>query len=321
MRVVPYAVGTVLAVTPELRLVRYFVAVAEERNFTRAAERLHMAQPPLSAAIRQLEQQLGVQLLERSPRQVELTVAGSLLLERGRALLAEADAVFSAVQEVERAPEGRLHVGVAPPARLEITPTFVAGCAELAPGAMLYTREDATGAMQRDVRAGRLDLALGYCPIEQPGLAYERLCDAEAVLHVAAGHPLAGRERVSVAELRDETFIVAAGEDSAGWTQAVLVACADAGFTPRTVPDPYAHLGMRAVQEGLGVVLYPRTAFSAHLGSSVLVALEEPLTFPFTLIWPPQRRSGTLDAVLDAARAVRDREGWLTTDLVVPASD
>lgn len=270
-----------------------------------------MAQPPLSAAIRQLEQQLGVQLLERSPRQVELTVAGSLLLERGRGLLAEADALFTAVQEVERSPEGRLHVGVAPPARLEITPTFVSGCAELAPGAMLYTREDTTGAMQRDVRAGRLDLAVGYCPVEREGLAYERLCDAPAVLHIASDHPLASRERVSIAELRDETFIVAAGEDSLGWTDAVLSACAASGFTPKTLPDPYAHLGMRAVQEGLGVVLYPRTAFSAHLGDSVLIDLAEPLTFPFTLIWRPDRRSGTVDAVLAAARTIREREGWL----------
>src|SRR4051812_36169080 len=112
--------------TPELRLLRYFVAVAEERNFTRAAERLHMAQPPLSVAIRQLEQQLGVQLLDRSSRQVELTPAGALLLERGTWLLAEADAAFAAVQELERAPEGRLHMGVAPNARLELAPALVA---------------------------------------------------------------------------------------------------------------------------------------------------------------------------------------------------
>src|SRR3954451_21740483 len=89
-------------IQPELRLIRYFVAVAEEGNVTRAAERLHMAQPPLSVAIRQLEQQLGVALLDRGSRQVRLTAAGEQLLAQVRGLLAHADAVFGVVQAVER---------------------------------------------------------------------------------------------------------------------------------------------------------------------------------------------------------------------------
>ncbi len=97
--------------TPDLRQLRYFVAVAEELNFTRAAERLHMAQPPLSAAIRQLEEQLGVPLLARTTRQVELTPAGQVLLERGRALLRHADEVFAATRETDRAPVGRVAPG------------------------------------------------------------------------------------------------------------------------------------------------------------------------------------------------------------------
>src|ERR671939_1679337 len=103
--------------TPELRLIRYFVAVAEEGNVTRAAERVHMAQPPLSAAIRQLEQQLGVALLDRSSRRVRLTAAGEQLLGRGRELLAHADAVVDGVQAVERSPSGLLRGGLSPAAR------------------------------------------------------------------------------------------------------------------------------------------------------------------------------------------------------------
>jgi DNA-binding transcriptional LysR family regulator len=98
-------------VQPELRLIRYFVAVAEEGNVTRAADRLHMAQPPLSAAIRQLEQQLGVALLDRSSRRVRLTTAGEQLLEQGRKLLAHADTVVGDVQAVERSPSGLLRGG------------------------------------------------------------------------------------------------------------------------------------------------------------------------------------------------------------------
>jgi DNA-binding transcriptional LysR family regulator len=287
--------------TPELRLLRYFVAVAEERNFTRAAERLHMAQPPLSVAIRQLEQQLGVQLLERSSRQVELTPAGVLLLERGTRLLAEVDATFAAVQELERAPAGRLHVGVAPNARLELTPAFVAACAEHAPGVMLYTREDTTGTLLHDVKAGRLDLALAFCPVHDEALAFERLRDEPAVAHICAAHPLAGRGTVSLADLREDVFIVAGGDDSAGWTAAVVEACREAGFEPRVMPDPNADLGMRAVRDGLGVVVYPRSSFPPRLEGSVLLDLDPPVTLPFELAWAPFRRSGAVDAVLGAA--------------------
>src|SRR3954447_24646999 len=98
------------AVVPDLRLIRYFVAVAEERHVTRAAERLHMAQPPLSAAIRQLEQQLGVALLDRRARGVRLTPAGELLLERGRHLLAEADDIAAAVRAVDGEASGLLRL-------------------------------------------------------------------------------------------------------------------------------------------------------------------------------------------------------------------
>src|SRR5437660_9093375 len=131
------------------------MAVAEELNFTRAAERLHMAQPPLSAAIRQLEDQLGVELFERTTREVRLTSAGRLLVERGAELLEAAGRTFAAVREVERAPVGRVALGVAPPARFGIGPQLLAACASYAPGVMIYPREDTTGILLRDLRAGR----------------------------------------------------------------------------------------------------------------------------------------------------------------------
>src|SRR3954447_2285545 len=97
---------------PELRLIRYFVAVAQEGNVTRAAERLHVAQPSLSAAVRQLEAQLGVELLQRTGRGVALTPAGELLLERGRELLDHAEAVADDVRSRGAARAGRLRVGM-----------------------------------------------------------------------------------------------------------------------------------------------------------------------------------------------------------------
>jgi DNA-binding transcriptional LysR family regulator len=298
-------------VTPDLRQLRYFVAVAEDLNFTRAAERLHMAQPPLSAAIRQLEEQLGVALLERTTRQVQLTRAGRLLLEQGRELLAHAEEVFSAVREVERAPVGRIGLGVAPSARFGLAPELFAACANEAAGVMLYPREDTTGVLLRELRAGRVDLVLGFCAPPDDALERERLRDEPAVLHVDAAHPFAGRGSVALDELREETLVVAGGPDSPGYTAAVVALCREAGFAPRTVADPYPDLGLQAVREGLGVVVYVRSAFAPEVDGSVFVPIDPPVTLPFDLLWRRGSRMGALDAALAVARGLRDREGWL----------
>jgi DNA-binding transcriptional LysR family regulator len=286
---------------PELRLIRYFVAVAEEGNVTRAAERLHMAQPPLSAAIRQLEQQLGVALLDRGSRRVRLTPAGELLLEQGRELLARAEAVVGAVQAVERSPRGLLRGGLSPAARFGLAPELLERWSTAAPGVMLHTREDTSGALLRDVREGRLDLAVVFCPPPDTGLAATVIRDEPAVLHVRAAHPLARREHVALHELAGETLLVAGGQDSPGYTAAVVNACRAAGFEPHTRPDPYPDLGTRAVLEGLGVVLYVRTAFGPRLEGSALVPIEPVFALPFVLVWRDDARSAALQAVVAAA--------------------
>jgi DNA-binding transcriptional LysR family regulator len=288
---------------PELRLIRYFIAVAEERHFSRAAERLHMAQPPLSAAVRQLEQQLGVALLDRSSRSVRLTPAGELLLERGRELLAHAQDVADAVQAVERAPSGLLRFGTTPAARFGLAPALLERWSADVPGVMVRAREDTTGALVRDVRAGRLDVALVFCPPPIDDLACRVVRDEPVVVHVHADHPLAARDRVGLLDLAGETVLVAGGKDSPGYTAAVLALCRAAGLEPATRPDPYPDLGARAVREGLGVVLYVRSAFPPALDGTVLVPVEEGATLPFALVWRADSRSTMLDAVLGTTPA------------------
>jgi len=291
--------------TPELRLIRYFVAVAEAGTVTAAAQRLHIAQPSLSAAIRQLEAQLGVELLARGGRRVAVTPAGTLLLHRGRELLEHADRVAREVRGHAAVAAGRLRLGLSPTARYGLAPQLLAACAAQAPAAMLYTSEDTTGALVRDVAEGRLDLAVTFCASSPPpGVELLDLVHEPAVVHLPAGHRLADRAAVTLRDLTDETILVAASPDSAGFSERVLAAFAAAGVTPRTRRDLYPDLGLQAVREGLGIVVYVRSAFPEHLDGSAFVPLADPLTLPFHLAVRADRTTESVRRVVTIARGL-----------------
>ena len=187
--------------TAETRELRYFVAVAEELNFGRAAARLGIAQPPLSRAIRQLERRLGVSLLDRTSRPVTLTSAGQVLLTEGRKAL---DAVAAATRRAQRAGSPHLVLAVKPGGDGGLLPRVLARY-EASPGAIpVDIVFSATGrsAMLRD---GRADVALLHRPRNDlTGLDTEDLLSEQAVVLVPATHPLAGKDSVQLAELRDD---------------------------------------------------------------------------------------------------------------------
>jgi DNA-binding transcriptional LysR family regulator len=272
--------------TPELRLIRYFVAVAEFGSITRAAASLHISQPSLSAAVKQLEAQLGTSLLARQGRRVNVTPAGQVLLTRGRELLEQADALVQDVRAQDSATVGRLRLGVSPTARYGIAPRLLAACADKAPGVMAYTSEATTGALLRDIADGHLDLAITFCASEPPeGVELALLSNEPAVVHLAADHRFASRSHLDLAELSDETILVAASRDSSGFTARVLEAFDERGITPRTRVDPHPDLGLQAVRDGLGVVIYARSAYPSVLEGSAFVPLRPPLPLPFHLAY------------------------------------
>ncbi|HEX8053740.1 MAG TPA: LysR substrate-binding domain-containing protein [Thermoleophilaceae bacterium] len=293
--------------TPELRLIRYFVAVAEEGNVTRAAERLHISQPSLSAAIKQLEEQLGVELFARRGRQIAITPAGELLRDRGRELLEHAEVVVDVVTARDRAGAGRLRLGLSPTARYGVAPELLAACAASAPATMIYTAEDTTGALIRDVARGQLDMAIAFCaPPDAAGVDQILVREEPAVVHLPAAHPLASRPRLSLPELAEETILVAASRDSSGFTDRILGAFTELGIAPRTRADPYPDLGLQAVREGLGLVIYARSAFPERLAGSAFVPVDPPLTLPFQLVVREGPRSAAVEAVASIARSLSE---------------
>jgi DNA-binding transcriptional LysR family regulator len=301
-------------VNVELRHLRYFVAVAEELHFTRAARRVHIAQQPLSAAIARLEQQLGVTLLERTTRRVQLTEAGEALLEPARAALRAVDEALEAARAAGRGEAGDLGVGLSSGAWYGLEPLFDA-VRERHARLRLHVRQQSTRPLLDDLRAGRLDLAVGLC-VRDPGeLALQRLKDEPVLVAVPEGHRLSGRRQAALLELRDETVALDDPADGPDYNAAVLGALAAAGVTPRTREFATHHdAWQNAILHDGCVGLTVRSAIhSSHRGLHLL-AVEPRTTFALDLLWredPGEPLRPAIAAVVAIAAEVTAREGWL----------
>ncbi len=299
--------------SPDLRQLRYFVAVAETLNFRKAAEDLHVAQPALSKAIRQLEQELGIQLFERTTRSVDLTTVGELFLARARQALTSAEDAFAVGRDAAVGVAGQLRVGASPIARLAVTPLLQAAWTQARPGIAVHVVETATGPLLRAVGSGELDMAIAWCPPHEPGLRYERLRDEPVMAHVAIDHALAGGTSVTLARLAEETILVGSGEASRGYTESIKRLFAHANLSPKLMPDPYPDLGVLAAIEGRAVVLGSPVHAVQDRQDLAILEVAPPLTLPFDLVSRDHAPPATLAAIIEIARQVRDRSGWLSS--------
>jgi DNA-binding transcriptional LysR family regulator len=310
------SVFTAVDVPVELRQLRYFVAVADELHFGRAAERLHMSQSPLSRAIRELERELGLVLFVRTTRRVELTPAGSALLERGRRVLVEID---GAIADARRAaePDGDvISIGYGPFSGSVVT--RIADELELqTPGLRVRLDEEVTPDALLRIAAHELTAAVVMetpAAARRHGVRIDALRDEPLLAALPESHDYATADAIPVGAFAAERVLLARGPPGQvfnAWLRTVVRA---AGFElERTLETLSASWDRRMlpVANGEAVCVFVAEWVKESIAGVVPVPFDPPLSFPTDLAscWPPNDRA---ESLVDAARRARDAEGWLT---------
>lgn len=245
----------------ELYQLRYFLAVADLGNFTKAALQCHISQPSLSQQILNLEDELGQKLFHRLGRRASLTDQGRTLAGHARQIVADVETALKEIQEDKNHP--RVSVGAAPTVAPFFLPAILAYCREAGIALHLAAREDFSSAIIEAVAEGELDWGLVTLPVHDSRLQVEKLYSEALLLAVGASHPLAQNRVVRVEDLHDQTFVMLG--DSSSLTAQIRRLCGDNAFEPR--------IGFRCVQVatvkiltalGLGVTMLPQSARSAN---------------------------------------------------------
>jgi DNA-binding transcriptional LysR family regulator len=309
---------------PELRHLRYFVVVAEELNFSRAATRLHMAQPPLSVAIRQLEQELGTDLFLRTTREVRLTDAGRVLLDGARRTLAEADRAVTAAKRAGAGELGQLRVAFSWSVRFETLPALGKALRVRHPDVELLTQEMWNARMIEALRAGTVDVAVALCPELAADVADEVIRTERVVAILAAENPLANEEAIPLGSLEDEAFLLFPRELAPRLHDVMVGLCRGAGFEPKLRSESF-HTGwdLLLLADDPVVAIAPRSVARELPEGVVAVPLSDSAdSLETRLQWRDEDPSPSLLAFRAAARAVYDtdpsaagrceRAGWST---------
>ena len=246
----------------ELRHLRYFVVVAEEQNVTRAAERLHVSQPPLSRQIHDLEEELGVELFRRTAKSLALTEAGKIFLREARAVLLRADQAVETVRVAGKNCQGHIRLGYAPSLTARFLPEALRSFGIAWPGVKFSLHDLSSAECMQRLVAGKLDLALTVEPSgrSKPGLGFEKLGTTSILCAVGSLHPLARKRFVSTAQLKDEAFVVYAAEDYPEYVAWFRKFCRAAGFRPRIAGEYDGATGLiTAVESGRGIAFVAST--------------------------------------------------------------
>jgi DNA-binding transcriptional LysR family regulator len=259
----------------ELRHLRYFLVLSEELHFGRAARRLSISQPPLSVAIRQLEDSVGAQLFERNSKAVRLTPAGEALRVSARGLLASAQEAALEARDVAAGSAGRLRIGFVGAMLYRGLPQALRAFQAQHPAVRVTLAELNSGEQIVELSRGGLDLGFVHTSRMPPELRHQLLLREPFVCCLPAGHRLARRRALAVGDLRDEPLVLFSREASPDYHERILSICAAAGFRPEVRHEVRHWLAVVSlVSQGLGVALVPDAMRRSALRGAVFRPLE-----------------------------------------------
>lgn len=273
----------------ELYQLGYFIEITRQRSFTRAAERLHMAQPALSQQMKNLEAELGMPLFVRGQKETHLTAAGRAFLPRAEKLLLDAEAARAAVSDVSTLRGGRLVIAAIPSVGACLLPPVMKGFRKAHPNVQLQLIEDSSERVAELVSSGLADIGFLQLPTGNTAFAVKTLITEPFVLLASARHPVARQKEVTLCSLEAEPFVFYKGRAR----DTALEACRKAGFEPRSVCDSGELETVRAlVASGLGLAIMPRLA-AANLPKTLrAISIREPrLQREIAAVW---HRNGDL---------------------------
>jgi DNA-binding transcriptional LysR family regulator len=291
---------------------RYFVAVAEHGNFTRAADELHVAQQAVSQQIRALEATLGVTLLRRNSRTVELTPAGAVFLADAKRVLAASDRATRRVQAAARGEAGTLRLDYTLVTAFETTPALLERLSTRHPELKVSAHEIYSADVTERLLAGRCDIALMPMGSLPRGLR-QRLIRREVLrLAVSAHHPLAGTDEVELSALKDERFEVFPRQASPGYYDVVVGACRVAGFEPSLEEHSAGStVWCHDIAQGRGIGLTVGSCSEQHAPGVAFANLAPPRpTLAINAVWPEDAEPPMVTRFLDAAASLAAERGW-----------
>ena len=286
----------------ELRHLRYFVAVAEALNFTKAAEQLRLAQPSLTRQIANLEAEIGVQLLNRTKHRVTLTEEGRVFLIDAKRILALAFESVEAVQRLSRGETGQLNVGYVPNFNFELLPQTLGSFREVCPQITLNLFEMNPAEQFRALAERKIDLAfVGFRPTAPPKeLQWECVCRQEVSVAISSGHPVAKKRSLRLADLRTMFFVGMSETKYPGYRDWLDETCRSASFTPRVLQEADFDAGLLAfVRENLGVALV-REQISKRASAGVIFRPLQPrLQTDYWVAWHRNNASAGVQKYID----------------------
>ncbi|MEO6675909.1 MAG: LysR substrate-binding domain-containing protein [Pseudomonas sp.] len=294
----------------ELRHLRYFIIVAEERHITRAAERLNMQQPPLSQQIRALERELGFELFKRHPKGVDLTAGGLVFLDEARVILARVEQGSLKASRAAHGIEGTLVIGFTSSAAAHpLIPRIIRAYREQYPGVELSIKEGSAREVTEDTTEKRIDIGILRAPVSAPeSLTFHRLLNEEMLLALPVGHALlkGAEPNINMIDLKDERFILVRRPGAPGMYANLIKACQNAGFEPNIafeVERMLTNVSLVAAGEGISVV--PASMRDVHRESVVYCRIRDAqprLLAPITLVQRAFNPSAPLQNFIGLAR-------------------